>query len=174
MYVGPNITNLFFNPSTVDNTVIENLPQSELLHCMSIKPTVDKVNSQSNKSILAEHLDLMATQQKYCSMGDNVASAILDLITMFWDATPIPQDWIDGSLVSLFKGKGSKSVCDSYQGITLLEVVGKVLARLLLNRLMNNVCPLVIPESQSGFRSGKGTMDMIFSVRQLQENCIEQ
>ena len=51
--------------------------------------------------------------------------------------------------------------------------MGKVLAKLLLNRLMKWGCPSVIPESQSGFRSGRGKMDIIFSARQLQEKCIE-
>ena len=70
--------------------------------------------------------------------------------------------------------KGEKSICDHYRGITLLESVGKVLARLILNRLTEDICPNVIPESQNGFRSGRGTVDMIFSLRQIQENCIEQ
>ena len=104
----------------------------------------------------------------------NVTEAIFDLITKSWTGTPIPQDWIDGILVSLFKGKGEKAICDNYRGITLLEAIGKVLARLLLNRLMKDICPTVIPESQSGFRSGRGTVDMIFSARQIQEKCIEQ
>ena len=67
-----------------------------------------------------------------------------------------------------------KSECGSYRGISLLEAVGKVFARLLLNRLNDKVCPEVIPESQSGFRPGRGTADMIFSARQLIEKSIEQ
>jgi len=32
----------------------------------------------------------------------------------------------------------------------------------------------IIPESQCGFRSGRGTADMIFTARQIQEKCREQ
>ena len=32
----------------------------------------------------------------------------------------------------------------------------------------------LIPESQSGFRKDRGTIDMIFIARQLQEKCHEQ
>ena len=64
-------------------------------------------------------------------------------------------------------------MCGDYRGISLLESVGKVFSKLLLDRLTKWICPRVIPESQCGFRSGRGTVDMIFSVRQLQEKCIE-
>ena len=50
----------------------------------------------------------------------------------------------------------------------------KVSAWLLLNRFMEHICPKVIPEIQCGFRSGRGTTDMIFAARQIQVKCIEQ
>ena len=100
--------------------------------------------------------------------------AIHNFITHSWEGNPIPQDWIDGILVSLLKGKGFKSICDNYHGITLLESVGKMLARLLLYRITKNICPQIVPEAQCGFSPGRGTTDMIFSVRQLQKKCIEQ
>ena len=166
---------LFFNHSVVDDSVIENFAQRELLHDMSLKPTLEEVE-QSIKQIntgRAPRLDGIPAELLHYG-GGNVALGALELINQFWDGPPIPQDWIDGILVSIFKGEGSKSVCDSYRGITLLEVVRKVLARLLLNRLMMKICPPVIPETQSGFRVGRGTMDMIFSGTELQEKCIKQ
>ena len=120
-----HFTNLFFNPSAVDETVIYNFPQSELLYQMSIKPTLDEIKltiKQINTG-KAPGLDGIPVELLHFG-GDNVASAIFDLITLFWEGSPIPQDRIDGILVSLFKGKYSKSVCDSYRGITLLESVG--------------------------------------------------
>ena len=55
-----------------------------------------------------------------------------------------------------------------------MESIRKVLARLLLNRLTEDICPDVIPELQNGFRSGRGTVDMTFSVQQIKEKCIEE
>ena len=49
----------------------------------------------------------------------------------------------------------------------------KVFARLALNRLQK-LASRVYPESQCGFRAGRSTVDMIFSLRQLQEKCREQ
>ncbi len=65
------------------------------------------------------------------------------------------------------------SDCNSYRGISLLSIVGKVFARGLLARLQGLVAR-VYPESQCGFRAGRSTIDMVFSVRQLQEKCREQ
>ncbi|PIK34997.1 putative RNA-directed DNA polymerase from mobile element jockey-like [Apostichopus japonicus] len=61
----------------------------------------------------------------------------------------------------------------NYRGISLLSIVGKVFARVVLARLQV-LADRVYPESQCGFRSGRSTIDMIFSVRQLQEKCREQ
>ena len=170
-----HFSNLFFNPSDVDNDVIDSLPQSELFDEMAARPTLDEVKKAIKEVNTGKAPGLDGIPVELLRFGgENVASAIWNLILLSWEDNPIPQDWIDGILVSLFKGKGLKSVCDDYRGITLLESAGKVLARLLLNRLMHFVCPTVIPEAQSGFRAGRGTMDMVFSVRQLQEKCIEQ
>ena len=55
----------------------------------------------------------------------------------------------------------------------MLSVVGKVLADILLQRL-HFVLTDVYPESQHGYRSGRGTIDGIFTVRQLMEKTKEQ
>ena len=166
---------LFYNPSVVDNTAVESIPQRDLIVELDAVPTreesdlsIKQINAGKAPGLDGIPVELL---QKG---GEKVKSIVYLLIRKSWEGIPIPQDWVDGILVSLYKGKGVKSECDNYRGITLLESVGKVLARLLLNRLMKHVCPLVIPESQCGFRSGRGTVDMIFSVKQLQEKCIEQ
>ena len=57
----------------------------------------------------------------------------------------------------------------------MLSIAGKILAQLLLNRLSNHVYQNdILPESQCGFRPARGTMDMIFAARQMQEKCREQ
>ena len=40
-------------------------------------------------------------------------------------------------------------------------------------KLQEEICPVVVSESQCSFRSGRGCVDMI-SARQVQEECIEQ
>jgi len=65
-------------------------------------------------------------------------------------------------------------MCIYSHGISLLSVAGKVLARVMLRRLLIHVAETVLPESQCGFRRGRSTIDMIFVARLLQEKCREQ
>ena len=77
--------------------------------------------------------------------------------------------YIDASITRLYK-KGNRQLCDNYRGISLLAIAGKILARVLLIHLEHGL----LPESQCGFRGGRGTVDMIFAACQLQQKCQEQ
>ena len=68
--------------------------------------------------------------------------------------------------------KGDLSRCDNWRGIALLDVVGKVVAKVLQERLQK-VAEDELPESQCGFRKGRSCTDMIFTVRQLVEKSWE-
>ncbi len=68
--------------------------------------------------------------------------------------------------------KGDLSQCDNWRGIALLDVVGKVVARVIQTRLQT-VAEDVLPESQCGFRRQRSCSDMIFSVRQQGEKAVE-
>ena len=69
---------------------------------------------------------------------------------------------------------GDRAECGTSRGISLLSVAGNVLAKITLTRHLEHVVDLVLPESQCGFRCGRGTIDMIFVAQQLQEKCREQ
>ena len=91
-----------------------------------------------------------------------------DLFDKIWAAES------DATIVHLYKRKENRAVCDNHRGILLLATTGKLLSRVLLNRITAHRAPRVLPESQCGFRPGRGTVDMIFTARQLQEKCREQ
>ena len=85
----------------------------------------------------------------------------------------MPQDMRNAKIITLYKNKGDRSDCNNYRGISLLSIIGKVFARVVLVRLQV-LTERIYPESQCGFRSKRSTVDMIFSIRQLQEKCREQ
>lgn len=72
---------------------------------------------------------------------------------------------IDAVIVSIPK-RGDLYVCDNWHGISLLDVVDKLCARLMLQRLQR-IGEGILPDSQYGFRKGRGCVDMIFAARQL-------
>ena len=97
------------------------------------------------------------------------------LCHIMWRKEAIPQEFKDATIIHLFKRKGNPQVCDNHWGISLLSIAGKILARVLLNRLNEHLERSgLLPESQCGFRKNRGTIDMIFTARQLQEKCQEQ
>ena len=55
----------------------------------------------------------------------------------------------------------------------LLSTTGQILAKILLKRLQT-IAELILPESQCGFRTSRFTINMIFTLRQLQEKAFDQ
>ena len=169
-----HFSDLFYNPSDINRDIIENLPQKDIILELMDLPSLEEIHKTIREINTGKAPGLDGIPVEILIHGGNKLTVeIHRLITDVWRGAPVPQDWIDAILISVFKGKGQKSVCGDYRGISLLEAVGKVFAKVLLNRLTRWICPSVLPKSQCGFRSGRGTMDMIFSVRQLQEKCIE-
>ena len=41
--------------------------------------------------------------------GDKVFDQLYKLICDVWNGSPVPQDWVDAILVSLYKGKSAKT-----------------------------------------------------------------
>ena len=55
-----------------------------------------------------------------------------------------------------------------------MSVAGKMLSKVSLNRLNTHLLDATVPESQCGFQQNRGTVDMIFAARHIQEKCKEQ
>ena len=96
-----------------------------------------------------------------------------ELLLQCWEEGSVPQDMCDANIITLYKNKGDRSDCNNYRGISLHSIVGKTFACVMLNRLQT-LAECVYPEAQCGFRAQRSTIDMIFSLRQLQEKCREQ
>jgi hypothetical protein len=108
------------------------------------------------------------------ALSDESLQAFHSVLTSIWEEEKMPADFRDATIVALYKNKGSRTDCGNYRGISLLSVAGKILARVILNRLISSVAEENLPESQCGFRSERSTVDMVFVVRQVQEKCLEQ
>jgi len=70
-------------------------------------------------------------------------------------------------VLPIYKRKGHPMECGSYKGIKLLEHAMKVVEKIFKHRIWQQID---IDDMQFGFMKGKGTIDAIFTVRQMQEN----
>lgn len=87
-----------------------------------------------------------------------------------------PSAWKEGSLRALYKG-GDKDRLDprSYRPICLLPVLGKLLERLILNKLNKTVLTdEKLSDRQFGFRVGRSTEDALVDFRNIIDSCEER
>ena len=106
-----------------------------------------------------------------CHGGDAFFSALLSLVQQVWHDRCVPQAWWDAELVPIPK-KGDLSSCDNWRGIALLDVVGKLVGRLIQSRLQL-LAESELTDSQCGFRPNRSCIDQIFSVSQHIEKFYE-
>ena len=104
-------------------------------------------------------------------MGDEGNAWLLELINMLWDGQDIPEDWTKDLICPVYK-KGDKTLCSNYRGISLMSHTFKVYERILERRLRGCV-EHKLGEWQSGFRPGRGTNDMIFTLKMIFEKSWE-
>ncbi len=111
------------------------------------------------------------------SCGPHIMDHLCDLFCTVWSEERVPAEWRDALMVPIPK-KGDLTLCDNWRGISLLDVVGKVFAKVIQTRLQEVVEEIVlveeiVPDSQCGFRKGRGCVDMIFCARQMVEKARE-
>ena len=54
---------------------------------------------------------------------------------MPFESGVVPEGWRSAVIVPLYKGKGERTECNNYRGISLLSVVGKIYAGILVERV---------------------------------------
>ena len=178
--------NVLNRPSSANEEAINRLPQVEINMSLADVPSLEEVNKaiSSLSNGKAPGSDGIPAEV-FANGGPLLTEKLLELFQLMWNGDELPQSFKDPSITHLYKNKGNRRICDNHRGISLLEIAGKILARICLNRLQKHlecatedappdVQPSLLPESQCGFRQARGTVDMIFTVRQLQEKSREQ
>ncbi|KAL6475004.1 hypothetical protein MHYP_G00160440 [Metynnis hypsauchen] len=170
-----HFSTLLNRPSSVDADTLELIPQRPVIDSLDLPPTLEEVEKaiQQSSSGKAPGMDGIPAEI-YKAVGEGTLKTFHSIINCIWENEDVPQEFRDATIVSLYKNKGSKSGCGNYRGISLLSIAAKILARVILNRLILSISEENLPEAQCGFRPGRSTTDMIFAVRQVQEKCKEQ
>ena len=92
------------------------------------------------------------------------------LMQIIWEEENVPPDWRDGNIIKIPK-KGDLRECKNYRGIMLLSTPGKVLNRIILERLQKAVDEK-LRENQASFRNSRSCGDQIATFRIINEQSI--
>ena len=102
------------------------------------------------------------------AIGNAVLMLLHAVLCSAWSTSIIPTDCKRSLVVPLWKGKSDCQDCNNYQGVTLLSVMGKVFARIIIDRVHHHLFEHSLPE-QSGFTPKRSTIDRILAVWVLTE-----
>ncbi|XP_055389805.1 uncharacterized protein LOC129618814 [Condylostylus longicornis] len=80
---------------------------------------------------------------------------LLPILVEVWNSERMPDIWKQGIIVKLPK-KGDLRECSNWRGITILNVLNKVLANIILGRISSKI-EESLREEQSGFRKKRGS-----------------
>ena len=166
---------LLNRPSAIDTNAINEIPVRAVNNEIDELPTEQEVAKaieelQSGKAAGPDGIP----PEVFKAGGPALVKRLTEFLCHCWNDGELPQDLKDARIVHLYKGKGDRSSCDNYRGISLLSIAGKILSKVILNRLNKHLLDEIVPESQCGFRKNRGTVDMIFASKQVQERCREQ
>jgi hypothetical protein len=159
--------------SNFDMSLLGELPQYEVNGGLDDIPTLEEVQAcikqlSSGKAPGDDGI----LPEIYIHGGTAIANRLLEILIQIWQEGEAVQEFRDATIIHLYKNKGDRSCCDNHRGISLLCIAGKILTRLILNRLSKHISNIgLIPESQCGFIQGKSTTDSSFALQQLQEKC---
>ena len=131
----------------------------------STPPTADEISDAIRKLKKNRAPGICGiTAELLKSGGAPVISWLLPLFTLIWKHCVIPTEWNLAIILPLWKGKGSKSDCSKYRGISLLSVQAKLFAHVCLARMKSTIFAKHRPQ-QSGFTPGRSTLDWIVALR---------
>ena len=92
---------------------------------------------------------------------------LLDICNRTFGQLVPPSAWLKSGIIPIPK-KGDLSLPTNYRGISSTSIAAKIYNRLLLNRIVPQVDPL-LPKNQNGFRKGRSTISQILSLRRIIE-----
>ena len=105
------------------------------------------------------------------ALGAWGSDVVVQLANKIYDTGQIPTPMQLSTFITIPKKPGAME-CNKYRTISIMSQLGKVVLRVILNRVRNKIRP-EIPEEQYGFVRGKGTTNAIFLLRMMSERAVE-
>ena len=132
-------------------------------------PSLVETQAAVNRLKWSEAPGICGIHAEVHKAGGNAALVSLHaVLCSAWNTGIIPTDWEMGIGVPVWKAKGDRKDCNNYRGVTLLSVMGKVFARVILDTVHHHLIEHQCPE-QSGFTPKRSMIDRILAFRVLTE-----
>ena len=140
---------------TIENNM-NNKPKPEEFTINELNQVIQKLkrNKSPGPDKIPNELFIEANQQ--------TRLIYLEMFNQTLREEKIPKQWQHGSIITIYKGKGTKGKCSNQRGITLSSNIGKTMERLINNRLIKQVN---ITEAQAGGQKGKSTTDHLLILK---------
>ena len=150
-------------PSDLPQPAAQNLPIHD--HPPTLEETLEAI--RQTKTNTAAELDCAITAEALQGGGDAMADVIHCFCAEVYSNLTPPDQWITSVIVPLPK-KGDLSLMTNYMGISLLSIAAKVYNKILLNRIRDEVDP-ILRTNQAGFRPGRSCAQQIHILRRVLE-----
>ena len=152
--------------NTIDHFDLENNTSNDTINGIITKEEIEKAISKlkNNKSSSDDEITNEFIKHSTCKMLD----VYVKLFNAIFDTGKVPDTWLTGNIIPLYKNKGSVNDPKNYRPITLVSCFGKLFTAVLnnrLNKLSDEISPM--GEIQAGFRKGYSTLDNVFVLHML-------
>ena len=128
-------------------------------------------------------MDLRKPNYKKASGGDGISAEVFQILKddavkllwsiwqQIWKTQRWPQNWKRSAFIPIPK-KGNAKECSKYHTISLISHTSKVILKILQATLQQYV-NRELPDTQAGFRKGRGTRDQIDNIHWIMEKARE-
>ena len=175
--VGEHFEDLLNQTSVIPENIEQFLPEEATIEWALQDPFTIKELSEAiyqmsrDKSCGPDGLPIEILQ----SLGpSNTWNKLLSFFNEYLESGEVPNELKDVIISPLYKKDDSRCM-DNYRGISLISHHGKLLEKLVTNRLTSIAEKRGwLPESQNGFRENRSTVHSIFVSRMLASLCREK
>ncbi|XP_063408710.1 uncharacterized protein LOC134692190 [Mytilus trossulus] len=162
--------NLNLGNSEDEEIVLENLNNVKDLNVTLNSPITEEEIEKSLRKLKNNKSsgdDMIVNE--YLKHSFSVMSQVfVKLFNIIFDSGTIPENWLSGNIIPLFKNKGNKHDPSNFRPITVISCFGKLFTSILnsrLNKFSDDFCLLC--QNQAGFREGYSTTDNLFVIYML-------
>ena len=150
-------------PSDLPQLAAQDLPIHD--HPPTLDETLEAIRQM--KTNKAAGLDCAITAEALQGGSDAMADVIHCFCAEVYSNLTPPDQWITSVIVPL--PKDDLSLMTNYRGISLLSIAAKVYNKILLNRIRDEVDP-ILRKNQAGFRPGRSCAQQIHILRRVLES----